>query len=193
MPTIGVLSDTHIPDRAKALKPWIIPLFRLHNVDVILHSGDVCIPEVLAELEKIAPVYAVKGNRDIWRLRRLPRTQTLRVGDVKIGLAHGHGRWWNYLLDKVYTLFYGLDIDRNLRYVTRDFPDAKIVVYGHTHIPVNRWVDGKLCFNPGCACCWFTRSPFSTVGIIHILPDGEIRAQHYGFREDQQVPKCISA
>lgn len=193
MPTIGVLSDTHIPDRAKALKPWIIPLFRLHKVDAILHGGDVCIPEVIMELEKVAPVYAVRGNRDIWRLRHLPRTQTLKVGDVKIGLAHGHGHWWNYLLDKVYTLSFGLNTDRNLHYVVRDFPDAQIVVYGHTHMPVNQWVEGKLCFNPGAACCWFKKAPFPTVGIIHILPGGEIKGQLYGFKEDQPVPACISS
>src|SRR5512142_1068996 len=132
MPTIGVISDTHVPDRAPDLKPWIIPLFRLHNVEAILHGGDVCIPAVLEELEKVAPVYAVRGNRDIWRLRHLPRTQTLSVGGVKVGLSHGHGHWWNYLLDKAYTLLFGLHTDRNLRYVFRDFPDAQIVVFGHT-------------------------------------------------------------
>jgi hypothetical protein len=59
---IGVLADTHIPDRAKELHPDIIPIFQQHEVDRIIHAGDICVPSVLEQLTKVAPVDAVRGN-----------------------------------------------------------------------------------------------------------------------------------
>jgi putative phosphoesterase len=66
MTTLGVLADTHIPDRVPTLNPRVIQVFRQAQVSAILHAGDVSVPQVLAELEKIAQVYAVRGNRDIF-------------------------------------------------------------------------------------------------------------------------------
>ena len=68
MVTLGVVTDSHVPDRMRALPDALWPA--LAGVDAILHAGDVCVPRVLAALEQVAPVYAVAGNRDIFL--RLP-------------------------------------------------------------------------------------------------------------------------
>ena len=61
---LGVISDTHIPDRARRLNERVIPVFREAGVSAILHAGDVSTPRVLKQLEEVAPVYATRGNRD---------------------------------------------------------------------------------------------------------------------------------
>ena len=59
MITLGVLSDTHVPDKAPELNPQVAARFRQEMVSAILHAGDVTSPQVLKELKKIAPVHAV--------------------------------------------------------------------------------------------------------------------------------------
>ena len=56
---IGVLSDTH-----GTIHPRLVPLFHAEGVDLILHAGDVCTPEVLDELSAYAPVRVALGNND---------------------------------------------------------------------------------------------------------------------------------
>ena len=64
---LGVVADTHIPDRVRSLHPDLLPGLKAANAEVILHAGDICSPVVLAELSQVAPVVAVRGNRD-WAL-----------------------------------------------------------------------------------------------------------------------------
>ena len=59
---IGLISDTHIPDRRVKLPEKVLETFE--NVDLILHAGDITSQRVIDELEKSGPVIAVKGNRD---------------------------------------------------------------------------------------------------------------------------------
>ncbi len=181
MTTLGVLSDTHVPDRVRALKPWILPLFREYRVDAILHAGDVCVPQVLEQLQEIAPVYAVRGNRDYLQLRHLPVSLRLEFDGVTIGLTHGHGTWKNYVVDKGYIIRYGLQPERYLQRALLAFPGVQAIVFGHTHLPVNTWVDGVLCLNPGSACCPDTKHPTSSVGVVHIQAGGGIEAEIIGF------------
>ena len=60
---VAVLSDTHAPRRWKSCPPAVAA--HLRDADVILHAGDVCIPEVIAELAEFAPVHVVRGNNDV--------------------------------------------------------------------------------------------------------------------------------
>ena len=76
---IGVIADTHIPDRLPKLHPGILDLLQKHGVSQILHAGDICTPRVLDELAQIAPVMAVKGNRDFIFNDNLPLVQHLQV------------------------------------------------------------------------------------------------------------------
>ena len=72
MTTLGVISDTHIPDRTPQLNPRVLEVFQQARVTQILHAGDIMVQSVLDELATIAPVQAVCGNRDIWNLKHLP-------------------------------------------------------------------------------------------------------------------------
>jgi putative phosphoesterase len=152
--TLGVLADTHIPDRAPGLPQGLLERFRQAGVAAILHAGDVCVPEVLDALAEIAPVHAVRGNRDIFYLRSLPIRLDLEFLGVSIGLVHGHGSLRNYLLDRAALL-----PGRRARQEStagaycRLSPSRSVVVFGHIHRPINEWVEGQLLFNPGSACC----------------------------------------
>jgi hypothetical protein len=154
MVVLGVIADTHVPDRRADLHPGALAVFRQAGVAAILHAGDISTPAVLQTLATLAPVHAVRGNRDWVALKDLPASLELEFAGVKLGLAHGHGRWWNYILDRTrYILFEGYRPERFQRRMLVAFPQAQVIVYGHTHRAYNQVVAGKLLFNPGVACC----------------------------------------
>ena len=66
---LGIISDTH-----GLLRPQVFDLFK--EVDHILHGGDVGKPEILTDLETLAPVTAVYGNVDDRELRSRDRKST---------------------------------------------------------------------------------------------------------------------
>jgi putative phosphoesterase len=145
---IGVVADTHCPEFLDRLPVRVGEL--LAGVDLILHAGDITSMDTLAELRRIAPVEAVRGDHDAGI--ELPRRRLVEVGGRRIGLLHGNrshlfeepatligtvtlGFWWPRL---------GLDA-----FLRRSFPDADVIVYGHTHLAASRRVGGVLLFNPG--------------------------------------------
>jgi hypothetical protein len=168
MIALGIIADTHIPDRKRTLHPEVLPLFRDAGLDAILHAGDVSVPRVLEELGDIAPVYAVRGNRDLWRLGHLPLFLELEFGGVPILLTHGQGRWWNYLAGKAQYLIYGLQPERYKRRLVQAFPHARVIIFGHLHLPINDWVNDQLIFNPGTACCPDRNSLPPSVGFLRV-------------------------
>ena len=52
----GIISDTHGLMRPEAIAA-------LQGSDLIIHAGDVGKPEVIDQLNAIAPAHAVRGNR----------------------------------------------------------------------------------------------------------------------------------
>ncbi len=178
MTIIGVLSDTHIPDRTAALDPRILERFKQAGVTAILHAGDVSVPSVLAELEKIAPVHAVKGNRDEFALRYLPMQLHLEWNGISIGLAHGHGGFKDYMLDHVHRELFGRLVGRYLQRMLDTFPDVDVIVFGHLHLPCNFHINGKLLFNPGTTSYPWPRGDPATFGLLYLEqgkpPRGEI-------------------
>ncbi len=142
---LGVVADSHVPDRMRALPAAVFE--RLAGVDAILHAGDVCAGRVLAELRQVAPVYAVRGNRDLFL--RLPVDLRLTFEGVTIGLTHGHGGWLGYLREKLLYYSTGFSTQRYLRQVRARFAGVQAIVFGHSHRPLNQVVDGVLMFNPG--------------------------------------------
>ena len=84
---IGLISDTHIPDRARELPKNVISSFE--NVDLILHAGDLTSTKVIDELEKIAPTIAIQGNMDRAAGIMLPNAKVIEAEGLKIGIAHG--------------------------------------------------------------------------------------------------------
>jgi putative phosphoesterase len=106
------------------------------QVDHILHAGDVGEPQILIELEAIAPVTAVYGNVDPPELRsRLPQVAHLELDGFDIVVTHGDQ--------------FGSPTPAKLHDA---FPKAEIIVYGHTHKPLLELVDRTVTvMNPGGA------------------------------------------
>ena len=176
MTVLGVLADTHIPDRARFLHPDILPIFREAGVEAILHAGDVSVPGVLEELEEVAPVFAVQGNRDWVLLRQLPRKLFLSFEGVDLVLEHGHGQWRNYLVDRTHYLLYGMQVSRYRNRLLASYPQTRVIVYGHLHIPEISWVGERLLFNPGSASCP-DKKYTPSVGLLNIRAGGEVEGE----------------
>ena len=127
-----MLSDTHVssftelPDKI---------LTTLAEVDMIIHAGDFTTKNVLDGLKQLREVRAVCGNMDSNELKRsLPERQVLMLGGKRLGVTHGWGSP------------YGIE-DR----VSSLFSDVDIIVFGHSHHPMNKVIHGILFFNPGQA------------------------------------------
>ena len=129
----------------------------LRAADVILHAGDVLVPGLLDELRTFAPLHAVLGNNDVHELVAvLPETQLLTIDGVRIGMIHDSGA----------------RAGRPGR-MRRHFPDADVVVFGHSHQPVCEvGVDGQLLVNPGSPT-ERRRSPTHTIAVLD-LHDGRV-------------------
>jgi uncharacterized protein len=156
---IGVISDTHIPSRAARVPQAALDTFEEAGVELILHAGDLSTLAVVGQLEAYAPVVAVQGNveqPDV--VAKVPIKRELVVGGCAIGLAHILGEHKHYT--------------RNARH---EFPDARIVVFGHSHIPFIQDVDGLLLLNPGSATDHRTQ-PHCSVAILTV-EDAQPRAE----------------
>lgn len=151
---VGVISDTH-----GLLRPEVFDVFE--RVDYILHGGDLGKPEILIELQAIAPVTAVYGNVDPGELRaRLPQVATLELDGFEIVVTHGDQ--------------FGHPTPSKLH---EAFPQAEIIVYGHTHKPLLELVDRTVTvMNPGAAGpARFDLQP--SVGIMELEPGIPPRAR----------------
>lgn len=158
---IGLISDTH-----GFLRPEVFDVFR--GVDRILHAGDVEDPHILADLTTIAPVTAVWGNVDGMQVRALTQEEAVvEVGGVRVAVIHGHQAPYGQV---------GL---------TRRFPDASVIVHGHTHVPRQREAAGVLLVNPGAAGRAQKGYP-PTVAILEIV-DGAASVQHVELRDDAEA------
>jgi putative phosphoesterase len=174
---LGVIADTHVPDKAKALNPQALRILRQSGVSAILHAGDISSPGVLTALGEIAPVYAVLGNRDWVHLSHLPLHRTLSFNGVTLGLTHSHGGLRHYLVGKFHYMAEGYNLERFKPRLLETFPAANIIVFGHTHRPLIRWINGKLFFNPGPTCFTDKRDVPPSLGMLYIQPGGQIMAE----------------
>ncbi len=164
MVRVGVVADSHIPDRMRDLPP--AALEALAGVDAILHAGDVCVQRVLDALADVAPVYAVRGNRDL--ILRLPLDRELTFEGVRLGLTHGHGGWRRYTGEKVLAAVVGYYHTRFLRQVRARFGGVQAIVFGHSHRPVNFVMNGVLMFNPGSLGPEYRKPHGPAVGLLTI-------------------------
>ena len=151
---LGVISDTH-----GQLRPEVFDVFA--GVDHILHGGDVGPLDLLADLEAIAPVTAVYGNTDGSDVRaRLPQVARLELDGFRIVVTHGDQ--------------FGSPTPARLNAA---FPDAEILVFGHTHRPLLTLVDQVVTvINPGGAGPRRFDLPAS-VGILELEPGIPPRAR----------------
>jgi uncharacterized protein len=150
-----VLADTHMWAEGRRRLPERVYQL-LDGADVILHAGDLVDGSVLATLESIAPTYAVLGNNDVALVGRLPPTVTVDLEGVRVAIIHDSGP----------------SLRRAAR-MHRRFPDAAIVVFGHSHAPVDSvGHDGQRLFNPGSPTDRRSQ-PHHTAGVLE-LADGSI-------------------
>lgn len=156
---VAVISDTHTSGSSRPVPEgaWAY----LESADHILHAGDVTDPSVLDEMKALAPVTVVMGNCDGWDIREWGAQHAISVtlGGVKISMTHDSGarsgRWER---------------------MRRQFPDSRVVVFGHSHLPWNEDKDGLLLFNPGSAT-WKRQAPHTSMGLLWIedgCVEGEI-------------------
>lgn len=144
---LGVLSDTH-----GLLRPELFEVFE--GVDRILHAGDVGDPDILVDLEALAPVHAVWGNVDGSEVRSRAREAVeVEVRGFSVAMSHGHrvAPAYERLLDR--------------------FPGADLVVHGHTHEPSLRRVGAVLLLDPGSAGHRRFRNPV-TAALVEVGRDG---------------------
>jgi putative phosphoesterase len=144
---LGILSDTHGLLRSQALD-------LLRGSDHILHAGDIGAPEILAQLAKVAPVTAVRGNIDkgAWA-QELPLREVFEADGVSL-----------YLLHKI--------TDLDLKPEAAGFA---AVIYGHSHIPKIETRNGVLYLNPGSAGPRRFKLPV-TLGKL-VVENGSVRAE----------------
>ena len=121
------------------------------GVELIIHAGDLSVLRVIAELETIAPVVAVQGNVEKEEVvLKLPVKREVVVGHCRIGIVHILG-----------------DSRNRARVARQEFPNARVVIFGHSHIPWNEEHDGQLLFNPGSATDR-RRQPKCSIGMLYV-------------------------
>jgi putative phosphoesterase len=160
---VVVIADTHTarasspsPSRPLPLGAWPY----VETADHILHAGDVIDPDLLDELGSFAPVTVVMGNCDALDVKEWGADETAEVdiGGVRIAMIHDAGP----------------SRGRRAR-MSQRFPGARVVVFGHSHIPFNDDEERLLLFNPGSPT-WRRRAPFESMGILWI-EDGEVEGE----------------
>jgi len=139
------IGDTHVPDFARSLPDWIVP--HLEWAEQILHTGDATSPDVLAELAAYAPLRAVMGNCDGWDIAAwgAPEQLEAELEGVRIAMLHDSG----------------LTKGREAR-MRRRFPEADLVVFGHSHQPLFERGEEVPLLNPGSPT-WKRRAPEPTI------------------------------
>ncbi len=136
---VGILSDTH-----GVIHPGV--LARMNGCDVIVHAGDICGGDVLEQLApKSGHLVAVRGNNDVlqhwqressFKLKDLPDEQCIELPGGTLAVIHGH-QYWSRKNPQASILSH--------------FPEARAVVYGHSHYVQHEKIDGRWLLNPGAA------------------------------------------
>jgi putative phosphoesterase len=155
---VAVISDSHTMGMTRSMPAGVWPY--LESADHILHAGDVCDPAVLDELKGLAPLTVVLGNCDGPDVRAwgVPDETEVDLDGVRIAILHDSGA----------------RTGRAARMRTK-FPDARVVVFGHSHIPWNEDDGDLLLFNPGSPT-WKRQAPFHSMGLLWI-EDGKVEGE----------------
>lgn len=162
---LGLIADTHMPGTIKDLWPQVFEAF--HDVDGILHAGDLHTLEIVDRLCEIGPTWVAAGNGDVGLVdQRLRNTWTLEFDNLRIGMIHQFPspvrKSGAHLSD----------------YVARHFGDLMhhVVVYGHTHLESIHHIDDLICINPGSPTLPRNQSlRLGTIGTLE-LTDGVLTA-----------------
>ncbi len=156
MTKIIIISDTHATTIEKLPHNLIS---EIKSADVVIHAGDADNINFIDELQDICKhLYAVKGNCDIGS--KLPNQLIVDIEGVKIGINHGTGNY-NNIIDRLYYVF------------SEEDPD--IIIYGHTHVPLNEEIEGVWFINPGSTSLNRTYT-YGTYAEL-IVQDGKFNSQ----------------
>jgi hypothetical protein len=184
--TLGLISDTHMPDRWRTLHDSLFDIFA--GVDLILHAGDVGELWVLDQLSQVAPVVAVHGNDDSPdSIRELPFQQVVVIGGRRILLTHSH--------------FPDRDEEMEKRKIDEWHPKlqrladmakgagADILVFGHTHIALDTYYDGVRLINPGAIASGshFNRQTIQTVAQLIFSSQTEPVLRYFDVNQPDRV------
>jgi len=160
MTRVVVLSDTHL--RAGGRRRLPDGAYRaLDDAELILHAGDIVTADLLHELSGFAPTRAVLGNNDLDSgLAHLPEEHQEAIDGVRVAMVHDSGP----------------RAGREAR-MRRRFPDADVVVFGHSHIPWNQpGMGGQLLFNPGSPT-ERRAQPRHTLGVLELDAGRVVRSE----------------
>ncbi|MFC1753459.1 metallophosphoesterase family protein [Thermoproteota archaeon] len=148
---IGVISDTHIPERTLDIPEEL--RVALKDVGMIIHAGDLVTLDVLESLKKIGPpVKAVFGNMDNGEVRRvLKNKEIITIGKFKIGVIHGRGA------------------PKNVPTLAQEAFNEKldVIIFGHTHQAMCERHKDVLLMNPGSPTDTIF-APYRSYGILEI-------------------------
>jgi len=147
---VVVLADTHAPRRWRVCPPRVAG--HLRRADLILHAGDACTAAVLTELAEYAPVIAVLGNNDGRDVAEwgAARTAEFDLDGLSVAMVHDSGA-----------------AAGRLTRMRRRFPRADLLVFGHSHIPLDESAPGLRIFNPGSPTDR-RRQPHGTLGVLQV-------------------------
>lgn len=177
---VGILSDTHVNKRGE-LWPQVFDAFASAGdgtgVHAILHAGDVFSPHLIDELAAIAPVTVARGNGDYGTDDpRLRDEWALEFGGVTVAMLHD----------------FPSPARRSASFVQaqadKRFPDADVLVCGHTHIAERHTLPGLLWLNPGSPTLPDNKSKrLGTIALLTIA-DGVASAELWQLTTAGHVP-----
>ncbi len=182
---IGLISDTHTPERCAALPPALFTV--LNGVDLLLHAGDVGELWVLDRLSATAPIVAVHGNDETADAQReLPYQQVIAVAGQRILLTHAHYLNRDEELASRRVDAWEPKLERRAAMGHR--AGASIVVFGHMHIPMARRYGDVWLINPGAIASgnYITRQTVQTVALLFVRDDGTPFVRHVDLAAPQQ-------
>lgn len=163
---IVVISDTHMPRMAKKI-PSVLEK-DLRTSDMIIHAGDWQTLDVYDMFSQYAPVVGVYGNVDQEKVRRkLKEKEIVQFHHVTIGITHGHGK--------------GKSTEER---VFQTFADDQVdcIIFGHSHNPVMKTVNGILLFNPGSPTDKRRQKQYS-YGVITIEKEWSIKHVYFDSKD----------
>jgi len=129
---IGLISDTHIPERANKIPEKVFDVFK--DVEMILHAGDLVSRNFIQELENLAPTICVQGNMDRMYGLNLPKREIIKIDNLTIGMDHGE--------------VYPRGDTQQLKYIGMEM-GVDVLVTGHTHTPFIKELKNMILLNPG--------------------------------------------
>ena len=183
--TIGLMSDTHMPQRWAALPPVLGHIFA--NVEMIFHAGDVGELWVLDELSQIAPVIAVHGNDETEDAEReLPYQQVVTVAGQRLLIWHSH---YPNRVDELHSRRGGNLREGLLRNIARaKSAGARLVHFGHWHLPLLFEHEGIVAVNAGAIASGnlYQEQVIQTVALLFVLRDGRFHISHVNLADPER-------